>query len=477
MNELLLLALTAILACGLLFIPPALAARRGDKGGKPAFGVMRAFGAVCLSGILAIGNVAFAGTPASAIGEPGKPAFAIGERQAADWRIDIAYNWEEQYKKECTGHWCAQRDDRDKHELNKKRGGHGWTYLHEVTWRDQTRQIKRLIKLGADVNSKTTQRGWTPLHIAAERGHTQNMRVLIIKRANINARDNEGKTPLHIAAQVGNLDAVSMLLHERAAVSARDNMGRTAFHLAAKVKTAGGGDDQTRTRILNKLHKAGANVNSQDIDGKTAMHFAAENDNASLVSHLFNVNRADKNLEDDNGFNALVHAAMNGHSRTADVLMKSIKLNKSVLKKNGVNGMGPLHYAASNNNRPAVKLLIKLGVDVNAKDKGGRSALHYAADRDSPGAIGELLDNGADKHAKANWHYEGFTPLHVAAYRNSRKAASVLLDYGVNKWEKDTLDKPAYEYARHYHGDWSKIACYTWPHKAWGDEDCSKRHD
>lgn len=468
MNELLLLMLTAILACGLLFIPPALAARRDGKGNKPAFGLLRAFGAVCLSGILAIGNVAFAGAPAS-IGERQATA-----RQATDWRIDIAYNWEDRYKAECTGHWCAQRHDRDKHELDKKRGGNGWTYLHEVTVRGLTKQIKQLLRLGADVNSKTTARGRTPLHFAAEMNDTKNMRVLIIKRAKINARDKEGKTPLHIAAELGNLKAVVMLLHERAAISARDNMGRTAFHLAAKVK--GSTHDEVRVRVLEKLHAKGANPDSQDIDGKSALHFAAENGNTVLVEHLIDFRRVDKNLKDDNGYNALVHAAMHGHPKAADRLMKR-GLNKSILKKNGNDGIGPLHFATMHNHKPGVELVLKLGVDVNTPDKRGRTPLHWAAEKNANRAAKVLLDAGANKTPKANWHYDGFTPMHVAAYRNSREVAAMLLDRGVGKWDKDKLGKPAYEYARHYHGAWSKIACYTWPHKKWGEENCSERHN
>lgn len=402
--------------------------------------VLRAFGAVCLSGILAAGNVAFADSH------------------------DYKFDWRDSY--------IGER----KEELDKKRGKDGWTYLHEEVARDRTLQMRQIIRGGADLDITTETRGWTALHLAAKQDHTRNMRILIIRRASINVRDKEGKTPLHIAAEHGNLKAVVMLLHERADYSARDDMGRTPFHLAAMVPPGKKSENKIRSDILDRLHIRGADPNSQDIDGKTALHFAAEKDNDALVTHLIAVRSVDKNLQDDNGYDALVHAAIAGKENTANLLIQRFGMNKAILSKNGgLDGTGPLHRAAEYNNRRAVELLIKLGVDVKVKDQSGRTALHWAAEHDSPKAARGLLDKGADLHAKANWHYDGFTPLHVAAYRNSRNAAAVFLDYGVSKWEADKLGKPAYEYARHYHGEWSEIACMTWPHEA--DENCSERHD
>lgn len=68
-------------------------------------------------------------------------------------------------------------------------------------------------------------------------------------------------------------------------------------------------------------------------------------------------------------------------------------------------------------NPDAVRLLIKLGVDVNAKDRCGWTPLHFAARTKCPAAeqsqliecIKLLIDAGADVNAKDE---EGVTPFH-----------------------------------------------------------------
>ena len=70
-----------------------------------------------------------------------------------------------------------------------------------------------------------------------------------------------------------------------------------------------------------------------------------------------------------------------------------------------------------------VQHLIKLGVDVNIKDRYGWTPLHYAARTKSPAAapsqsvecVKLLIDAGADVNAKDN---EGVSPMHRSVFAN-----------------------------------------------------------
>ena len=62
------------------------------------------------------------------------------------------------------------------------------------------------------------------------------------------------------------------------------------------------------------IQRHGANVESRDNDGCTALMLAAENGHASTMRQLINDHGANVNAVDDNGWTAMTHAAENGHN-------------------------------------------------------------------------------------------------------------------------------------------------------------------
>lgn len=111
--------------------------------------------------------------------------------------------------------------------------------------------------------------GFTPLLLAAHKGHTIVIERLLSRGADVNAQTNYGWTALELA--LGQTDkiirqqAVRVLL-ERGARLTLDNEGRTAFHRA--VEACDGA-----TIVL--LSKYGADIESKDLKGRTALLFAA----------------------------------------------------------------------------------------------------------------------------------------------------------------------------------------------------------
>ena len=89
-------------------------------------------------------------------------------------------------------------------------------------------------------------------------------------------------------------------------------------------------------------------------------------------------------------------------------------------------GRTALYYVAFNNNIKVMKMLRQYHASVNAK---GKKPLRRAACNNSIAVIKFLLRNGANIHDKNNG---GWTPFHVAAMHNQSEAMEVLLKRGAD---------------------------------------------
>lgn len=130
---------------------------------------------------------------------------------------------------------------------------HPTTALTIAAERGDTAQVRKLIAEGVDVNEKDSS-GYTALMWAARNGHTEIARALVDARADMNVRDCavNGWTPLMHAIHKNQNDAARLLIERGADVNAQ------------------AGDCRER-----KVE-----------GGKTALAYAAANDNAEIVRAL-----------------------------------------------------------------------------------------------------------------------------------------------------------------------------------------------
>ena len=100
-------------------------------------------------------------------------------------------------------------------------------------------------------------------------------------------------------------------------------------------------------------------------------------------------------------------------------------------------GNTALHYAARSN-LETVRLLIKLGLDVNHENSDGETPLFQAALGKDPEIVNLLVETGADVNAA---NYEGVTALMMAAAWGDRKVVEALIDAGANVNAKSPVRK------------------------------------
>ncbi|ORY80553.1 ankyrin, partial [Neocallimastix californiae] len=154
-------------------------------------------------------------------------------------------------------------------------------------------------------------------------------------------------------------------------------------------------DEQKKERIVMMLIRSGANVNTKDEWGRTALMEAARNGCESIVQLLI-----------DNG---------------ADV-----KNSTALISAVGCYGND------EDKKERIVMLLIRSGANVNAKDKQGRTALMEAARNGCETIVPLLINNGADVKNSTALIDAGRTALLEAARNGYEKMVQLLIDNGTD---------------------------------------------
>ena len=181
----------------------------------------------------------------------------------------------------------------------RQRDKEGRTCLAWAAHYGRSKIMEHLIDHGFDVNSQDND-GRTPISLAAQRlyGDSEILVKLLKRRgADINMRDNQGRTPLMWAAMKGDKTTLEALVWHDADVNQSDNDLRTpllhltvqvinefAFDVCSSFASATNsvlaklehliGKKNHRMSLLSLLLEHGAETNSRDISGNTALSTA-----------------------------------------------------------------------------------------------------------------------------------------------------------------------------------------------------------
>ncbi|HEY8380280.1 MAG TPA: ankyrin repeat domain-containing protein [Nannocystis sp.] len=205
------------------------------------------------------------------------------------------------------------------------------------------------------------------LQQAAEAGRVDEVRRLLAEGVRVDAR-NPGMpglpTPLLAASFEGHAAVVEELLARGADVSARNVQGRTALHLAA---------DQGHALIVAMLSEAGAPLDAIDFQGQTALHLAAWQDHRDSVRVLLSAG-ARMSVRDRCGDTALALAAT---EPVPEVVRMLCRAGADVEAVNHY-GQTPLMRAAMAGEVEVAEALLEAGADPTMRDYAGRTALDWA---------------------------------------------------------------------------------------------------
>jgi ankyrin repeat protein len=242
------------------------------------------------------------------------------------------------------------------------------------------------------------------------------------------AGTHAAETSVADAASNGDIDAVRLLLKSGADVNTAQGDGMTALHWAAERGDAA---------MAEVLLAAGANVRATTrLGGYTPLHLAAQRGNGRLVAALLAA-RADPNLATATGATPLMMAAKAGSVESATRL---IELGADVNAKESAYGQTALMIAAGLDRADVVRLLLARGADAGqASTFVDLKTLTAPTDRD-----GRLSRSGApppDPRSQVPgttrpYSYNelvsaqgGLTALHFAARQGAAAAVRVLVEH------------------------------------------------
>lgn len=352
----------------------------------------------------------------------------------------------------------------------------GYTLLHVAALKYSVYRegsmacLELLIAAGADLNAAAAD-GLRPIHVAidrcGDRCDISLLRRLIVAGCDVRARDGEGQTSLHrifftcSPAHIGRRSARELacqrlLVAAGLGVNLLEPSGMTAAFYAVSSDLA---------RCLSMLLRAGASRYHVIGDGVTLRHLAV----ARGAVHCLELLRDDRfgRATPPSVYASLLFTAIASHCigsvrwvirQRSDVIYRSTEwyvprvhcrhynykwsdILKQLSRVRLEGAIPALCFAAEQCFAEALRLLIAMGVDVNATDWRGRTALHAAAAQRNRGrpfpipwrdgnpllCLKLLVAAGADPNHPGG---DGRTPLFVAAKSNSLGQLLMLLHVG-----------------------------------------------
>lgn len=238
-----------------------------------------------------------------------------------------------------------------------------------------------------DINSRSSQYKVTALWLACQDGKMNFVEALMAKGANANIpREDTGLTPAHIALARGHKD------------------------------------------IMFKIIKSGINLNAQDAQKFSLLHYAVQLHDLDLTKQLIDYG-VNKDLPDTLGRTAVYWSCLQGQKEILECLITK-GANVNALNSPGFH---PIHGAAHNGHIEIIKSLVSHGVDIDQESQSGMTALYYSiacVSNINKDLIKYFIDSGSDL-SKHNTD-QGFTVLYAAVQKGDNEIIDLLIASGAS---------------------------------------------
>lgn len=263
-----------------------------------------------------------------------------------------------------------------------------------------------------------------------------------------NLRNAQGVTPLILAIQGVRVETALRILHSKAVdVNATNSDGRTALMMAiahhpAIMRATGHDEFRDESRLAIKhlavsyptnpifeflIEQESINVNARSVDrGQTALHYAANQMDATLIKRLLKFTSIDVNIKNKDGHTAVMLASLWRKYTSLIALLGDSRVDVNTKDDDGDT---LLMITAWKNPIEVVEWVLKReDLDLNATNNEGRTALIESARCGYHEVVEMLLRTGA--HRELAIDKRGYTALDWAKENRSEKVVDLLYRFG-----------------------------------------------
>ncbi|KAJ8317104.1 hypothetical protein KUTeg_005008 [Tegillarca granosa] len=187
-------------------------------------------------------------------------------------------------------------------------------HLHKAIIRQNLPEIERILDTGEVKVDVPDKYGFTGLMQASQKGYLDIVELLLSRDADVHCQNDAGKSALMLACYAGQLDVVKKLREHGARYTDHDKGGTTPLHWAV---------DSGNAKLVDWMISDGADVNVQDHQTKwTPLIRCASLAGNREVALTLLVAGANIDAQDRDGKTALMVAIINGHQQLVELLLQ-----------------------------------------------------------------------------------------------------------------------------------------------------------
>ncbi|MDR1435552.1 MAG: ankyrin repeat domain-containing protein [Puniceicoccales bacterium] len=293
------------------------------------------------------------------------------------------------------------------------RGVFGFTRLHRaIEYFKGMEEIQLLLKYGANVNAQSLK-GYTPLHLAVQHASQKLLKLLLDAGANPNMQDECGQTPLHWAAYFKNIKGIKTLI-AAGAFAVEDNCWQGPWRYIIEER-----DEMLESETIDEADR-------QEIE-----------ENASEIIKLL-LSATNNNTKSDENETPVVLLWDLDEAAIIEYFSKEGDINE----KDAYQGDTYLHRfvreSRSKSYQRKIRIALKCGADVNAKDNQGLTPLFFAIVFGHLKVAQLLVDNGTNVNDYQLFRAINFlVSLYVPDSEKIQLVLDLLLNNGANLDEPD----------------------------------------
>jgi ankyrin repeat protein len=262
------------------------------------------------------------------------------------------------------------------------------------------------------------------------------IQYLIEKQADLNIKNNSGSSPLHEAARSGSLAAMDLLLTAGANPNTQDVQGNSPLHIAIP--------ERVHQEAVETLLSYRADPNIKDEHGDSPLHIIITLKRSVQALETLLAGGADVNVHNMDGKTPLYLAVETDQPQYIPPLLQ----RRSDIFAEDNSGRTPFNLALQG--KPNALPLLITKETVLQSDNVGNTVLHQAIKgKGTTDTVGNIIDMGAVVNSRNN---EGDTALHIAVRLNEEANGRFLLDRGADVFALNARREPPLDLAFHSPG-------------------------